>query len=69
MWVPKKMVKKISVQKKNFGKKIWVKKRNFWCGKILCPKTFLFQKNWVKKKSVTLEIMPIWTNVAWAYVS
>ena len=32
-------------------------------------KKLLVWKNVPKKKSVTADIMPIWTNVAWTYVS
>ena len=41
--VEKFLFRKISGKK--FGSK-----RNFWCGQMLCPKIFLFEKIWVPKK-------------------
>ena len=52
----------------------YLKKEN--CGsqkklskKISVPKNLGSKKSFVKIGSVTAEIMPIWTNVTWPYVS
>ena len=57
------MVKKILVQNFFFGKQTFGSTKKLWCGKILCPKIFVFPNIWVPKKSlvkigsVTAEII------------
>ena len=61
--------KNFGSEKKFWQKKIWVDKATFGVEKMCVPKNLGSKKSLVKIGSVTAEIMPILTNVAWTYVS